>query len=151
MRALELAPLFAVPFGMSVSFARTRALGTLAAVALLAACNTAVETDPSADQTGDTPVSAEPDEDQVAARDPAAEPSPAPSQTGEEPCNANRAQSFVGKKADPQTRADLASAVSPVSDIRWVAPGMATTEDYRIERLNVMLDQQDTIVSLHCG
>ena len=66
-------------------------------------------------------------------------------------CNAPKAEPFVGRRADRATRADLAAAVAPVATIRWVAPGDATTEDYSAQRLNVMLDVADKIVSVHCG
>lgn len=66
-------------------------------------------------------------------------------------CNAPLAEVFVGRDADAQTRAELGTAVAPTSEIRWVGPGDATTEDYRPARLNVMLDVSGKIVSVHCG
>lgn len=66
-------------------------------------------------------------------------------------CNAQEAQRFVGEKADEATRARLLKAVKPVSAVRWVGPGDATTEDYSLSRLNVMLDAGGTIRSAHCG
>ena len=66
-------------------------------------------------------------------------------------CNAEEAQRFVGEKADEATRARLLEAVKPVSAVRWVGPGDATTEDYSQSRLNVMLDAGGTIHSVHCG
>jgi hypothetical protein len=66
-------------------------------------------------------------------------------------CNAEEARRFVGEKADDATRARLLAAVKPVSAVRWVGPGDATTEDYSLSRLNVMLDVGGTIVSAHCG
>ena len=66
-------------------------------------------------------------------------------------CNADRATRFTGRTADAEVRAELAEAVAPVAAIRWVGPGDATTEDYSPQRLNVMLDAGDVIVSAHCG
>lgn len=66
-------------------------------------------------------------------------------------CNAAAAQPFVGESADRATRARLLEAVKPVSAVRWVGPGDATTEDYSLNRLNVMLDAGGTIRSVHCG
>lgn len=66
-------------------------------------------------------------------------------------CNVAAAQPFVGESADRATRARLTEAVKPVSAIRWVGPGDATTEDYSLSRLNVMLDADGTIRSVHCG
>ena len=66
-------------------------------------------------------------------------------------CNAPAAGPFVGRQADEAVRRELAAAVAPVSTIRWVAPGDATTEDYSAQRLNVMLDLDGAIASAHCG
>jgi hypothetical protein len=66
-------------------------------------------------------------------------------------CNAPKAEPFVGRKAESATRADLTAAVAPITAIRWVGPGDATTEDYSPQRLNVMLDVSGKIVSVHCG
>lgn len=66
-------------------------------------------------------------------------------------CNAIKAQPFVGLKADGNTRTRLLEAVKPVSAVRWVGPGDATTEEYSPSRLNVMLDAGGTIRSVHCG
>ena len=66
-------------------------------------------------------------------------------------CNADRAARFVGRKANPGVRAELVEAVKPITAIRWVGPGDATTEDYSPQRLNVMLDAGDVIISAHCG
>ena len=66
-------------------------------------------------------------------------------------CNADRAAQFAGRTADTEVRAELVEAVAPVTAIRWVGPGDATTEDYSPERLNVMLDAGEVIVSAHCG
>jgi hypothetical protein len=66
-------------------------------------------------------------------------------------CNADRAARFVGRTANPGVRAEIAEAVAPITAIRWVGPGDATTEDYSPQRLNIMLDAGDVIVSAHCG
>ena len=66
-------------------------------------------------------------------------------------CNAPNAEPFVGRKADSATRDGLTAAVAPITAIRWVGPGDATTEDYSPQRLNLMLDVGGKIVSVHCG
>ena len=66
-------------------------------------------------------------------------------------CKAPEAEAFVGREADGATRAEFAEAVAPITAIRWVGPGDATTEDYSPQRLNVMLDVGGKIVSVHCG
>ena len=66
-------------------------------------------------------------------------------------CNAPQAEGFVGERATPAVRERLAAAVAPITAIRWVGPGQATTEDYSPQRLNVMLDAGDVITEVHCG
>jgi hypothetical protein len=66
-------------------------------------------------------------------------------------CNALEAERFIGREATAPVRAELAHAAAPVAAIRWVGPGDATTEDYSLQRLNVMLDVGGLIVSAHCG
>jgi hypothetical protein len=68
-----------------------------------------------------------------------------------EDCNAPKAEPFVGRRADSAIRAELLAAVAPVTAIRWVRPGDATTEDFSAQRLNVMLDVGGRIISAHCG
>jgi hypothetical protein len=129
-------------------FLRTIAL---AASLVLGACTDAPE-DRAATiaQSPDTPMSTtlEPEPSANPDRPPLASPVGTASPSD---CNAPKAQAFVGRRADAATRAELTAAVAPVSTIRWVGPGDATTEDYGPQRLNVMLDVGDKIVSVHCG
>jgi hypothetical protein len=122
-------------------------LSALGAVGLiLAGC---VDADPAvsgaddaaANVAPDTPVSADiapPGSDTTASDEP-------------RDCNAGEARRFVGEQADEATRARVLEVVAPVSAVRWVGPGDATTEDYSPSRLNVMLDAGGKIVSVHCG
>lgn len=66
-------------------------------------------------------------------------------------CNAPQAERFVGEQATPAVRESLTEAVAPITVIRWVGPGQATTEDYNPQRLNVMLDVGGLITAVHCG
>jgi hypothetical protein len=66
-------------------------------------------------------------------------------------CNAPAAEPFIGREADASARKELAAAVAPITSLRWVAPGEATTEDYNPQRLNVMLDLEGAIATVHCG
>jgi hypothetical protein len=122
-------------------------LSALGAVGLiLAGCVDADPADSGADDAAanvapDTPVSADiapPGSDTTASDEP-------------RDCNAGEARRFVGEQADEATRARVLEAVAPVSAVRWVGPGDATTEDYSPSRLNVMLDAGGKIVSVHCG
>jgi hypothetical protein len=66
-------------------------------------------------------------------------------------CNAPQAERFIGERDTPAVREQLAEAVAPITAIRWVGPGDATTEDYSPQRLNVMLDAGRMITEVHCG
>lgn len=66
-------------------------------------------------------------------------------------CNADIAQVFVGDMADAETRGRLLSEVAPVTTVRWVGPGDATTDDLDPNRLNVMLDARGAITATQCG
>jgi hypothetical protein len=122
-------------------------LSALGAVGLiLAGCVDADPADSGADDAAanvapDTPVSADiapPGSDTTASDEP-------------RDCNAGEARRFVGEQADEATRARVLEVVAPVSAVRWVGPGDATTEDYSPSRLNVMLNAGGKIVSVHCG
>lgn len=50
--------------------------------------------------------------------------------------------------------ADAASVLQPagpVTAIRVIRPGTAVTRDYRIDRLNVDLDDKDVVTKIYCG
>ena len=117
--------------------------GLGAAGLLLTGC---ADADPAV--SGDAATAASPDTPVSSDVDPAA-----PVAGSDEPadCNAAAAVRFVGQQADNATRARLLEAVGPVSAVRWVRPGDATTEDYSPSRLNVMLDVGGAIASVHCG
>jgi len=65
-------------------------------------------------------------------------------------CSAEAATILVGKaySAEAIEKARLASGSKIVRVIR---PGMAVTMDYRIDRLNVDLDEKDVVTRVHCG
>lgn len=57
---------------------------------------------------------------------------------------------FIGQKADEQTGEAMLKA-SGARRIRWVAPGMAVTMDYRPDRITVSYNAQRIIVQASCG
>ena len=73
--------------------------------------------------------------------------SPAAGETG---CGLPVANRYVGRKATPALRAEVAAAIGQ-RPIRWIAPGDAVTMDFSESRLNMMLDAAGTIVSARCG
>lgn len=80
------------------------------------------------------------------------EPAPKPPRVtdGEDACGAARVQDRVGRHFDAALGASLREA-SGADVLRVMRPGEAHTLDYRAERLNVRLDEQDRIIALECG
>ena len=77
-----------------------------------------------------------------------AEPAPLPPPAAE--CNADSAQSFIGQTATAETGTALIRATG-ARTLRWVAPGMAVTMDYRPDRLTVSYDGAMKIERVSCG
>ncbi|MDO8290419.1 MAG: I78 family peptidase inhibitor [Parvibaculum sp.] len=44
-----------------------------------------------------------------------------------------------------------ANSLTDVGSVRIIRPDTAVTEDYRINRLNITLDDKDVVTKLHCG
>ena len=65
-------------------------------------------------------------------------------------CNADRVQTLVGRDATPPT-VKQAQDQANARTVRVIKPGMAVTMDYRMDRLNVELDQANKITALRCG
>lgn len=65
-------------------------------------------------------------------------------------CRSERLNQFVGKKADAALGARMLE-VSGARVIRWVAPDMAVTMDFRADRLTVMYDAHYVITQASCG
>lgn len=77
-------------------------------------------------------------------------PQPDPIVSGPNSCGAARVASYVGKSANPATRAEIAR-ISGADRVRWIEPGMAVTMDYRSNRLNAELSGQGRIIRFTCG
>lgn len=77
--------------------------------------------------------------------EPAPLPAPAPAT-----CNGDAGQSFVGQTATAETGAALLRATG-ARTLRWVAPGMAVTMDFRPDRLTVSYDDAMKIERVSCG
>ena len=65
-------------------------------------------------------------------------------------CKADALPAFIGRKADAETGAAMLAA-SGARSLRWVAPGMAVTMDYRADRLTVGYDREMVIQTANCG
>ena len=65
-------------------------------------------------------------------------------------CDAVAAQKLVGQTAT----ADLAAEALRLSDaelMRWLRPGQMVTMEYREDRLNIQLDEQNRVIAIRCG
>jgi len=82
---------------------------------------------------------------------PSPEPAPPPPRVAaSDACGAGRVQDRVGRAYGAALDAAL-RAESGAAAMRVIRPGMAVTLDHRPDRLNVHLDETDTIVALDCG
>ena len=65
-------------------------------------------------------------------------------------CDAVRVQNFVGAlgTADVGTAARQRSGAKL---LRWIAPGVAVTMDYRTDRLNIRVDGRNFVTAIDCG
>jgi len=65
-------------------------------------------------------------------------------------CRNDGLDRFVGQKASAELGAQLLSTAG-ARTLRWGAPGMAMTMDFRPDRLTVSYDETMTITSARCG
>lgn len=65
-------------------------------------------------------------------------------------CVADGLAGLTGKTQSEATTKQ-ALRLSGAKTIRWIAPGMAVTMDYREDRLNLETDEHGKIVRAHCG
>ncbi|MFA6115374.1 MAG: I78 family peptidase inhibitor [Sphingomonas sp.] len=65
-------------------------------------------------------------------------------------CSAGAANGLVGKPYSAEA-AEKARRATGSGTVRVIRPGMAVTMDYRIDRLNVDLDEKDIVTRVHCG
>ncbi|WP_022682088.1 I78 family peptidase inhibitor [Sphingobium bisphenolivorans] len=73
-----------------------------------------------------------------------------PSETGEGSCRNEGLDGFIGQTASADLGARLLDA-SRARTLRWGAPGMAMTMDFRADRLTVSYDEKMLITSARCG
>ena len=73
-----------------------------------------------------------------------------PPPAAEGPCRNGGLDRFIGQTASAATGAELLK-VSGARTLRWGAPGMAMTMDFRPDRLTVSYDGRMAITSARCG
>ena len=65
-------------------------------------------------------------------------------------CSTNNLGSLVGQPATQRLGTE-AMRLSNSRTIRWIRPGDAVTMDYRLDRLNILLDASNAVTSFNCG
>lgn len=61
------------------------------------------------------------------------------------------AQQWVGQPLSAVESSLDVAALAEVRVLRIIRPGTMVTKDYRIDRLNVALDEQETVTKFYCG
>ena len=65
-------------------------------------------------------------------------------------CDATRVQALVGQNASQALGAEAVRGAN-ARTMRWIRPGDMVTQDFRTDRLNVHLDDQNKVVRIVCG
>lgn len=65
-------------------------------------------------------------------------------------CNADRVQAVIGREAKPDA-VERARIRSGARTVRLIRPGQAVTMDFRSDRLNLELDDVNTVKTARCG
>lgn len=65
-------------------------------------------------------------------------------------CTITNLGSLVGQQATQRLGTE-AMRLSNSRTIRWIRPGDAVTMDYRLDRLNILLDSSNAVTSFNCG
>lgn len=66
-------------------------------------------------------------------------------------CGASKVEPWIGKEATVPVRIEVAQAAGAGTD-RWIYPDSVVTQDFRPDRLNVIMEQgTDKILSARCG
>lgn len=65
-------------------------------------------------------------------------------------CGQNAARHYITGASNGATREGVAKAAGHAR-IRWIRPGDVVTQDYRPDRLNVIIDADGQIMTARCG
>jgi predicted methyltransferase len=69
---------------------------------------------------------------------------------GAQHCDAAPAQDLVGQLLSDALR-EKAKAASGAKGVRVIRPGQAVTMEYRMDRLNILVDDKDAVTAVRCG
>ena len=75
---------------------------------------------------------------------------PVPPTHGAGACDAAAAQGLVGQAATSALAAD-AQRLAGAGTMRWLRPGQMVTMEYRADRLNIQIDEQNRVIAVRCG
>ncbi|MGM0537149.1 MAG: I78 family peptidase inhibitor [Pseudomonadota bacterium] len=75
---------------------------------------------------------------------------PPPRIEAEDACGAERVQEYLGRQYSEALEASIRTE-SEAAAMRVIRPGEAVTLDFRADRLNVRLDDEDRISEIDCG
>ena len=70
--------------------------------------------------------------------------------TPAETCDANAVEGMIGRPATAELGVE-AMRIAGARSLRWKVPGGVMTMDYRIDRLNVALDERNIVTGFDCG
>ena len=65
-------------------------------------------------------------------------------------CDAAPGQGFVGQKLSDKLQSDAQKSTGSGS-VRVIRPGQAVTMDFRSDRLNIEVDDKETVTRITCG
>lgn len=65
-------------------------------------------------------------------------------------CDAAKAQNLIGQPAGSDL-AVKALRLSGAATMRWLRPGQIVTMEYRADRLNIQIDDQNKVAAIRCG
>ena len=66
-------------------------------------------------------------------------------------CGASKVEPWIGKEATVPVRVEVAKAAGAATD-RWIYPDSVVTQDFRPDRLNVVMEKgTERILSARCG
>jgi len=115
----------------------------VSALALLAACGNAVDSDTAARPADVAMPATDYERDETAL---AQTPEPEP-----DDCNASQVDPYIGRAADFEVRAEVLERIAPLVNVRWLAPGDEVDGEAELERLTIELDEEDVITEARCG
>ncbi len=124
---------------------------TLVIASLIAACTPAAsDNDPVAGSDSDA--------EATATAEPIATPADVPAETAtrmesdaDDACGASKVEPWIGQEATVPVRIEAAKASGAAAD-RWIYPDSVVTQDFRPDRLNVVMEKgTDRILSARCG